>query len=152
MCTAKRKNCWYNSHWHKGLGSDCLLIQQPVLIASQSILYSFSYIAEWLNRYTLVVVTQVPLTLPAGLIALMDLLAVLSSVSDHWPQKTHTRWWQWYVAVNLSMWNPDSSHIIILSQASAHTETLPPCSADNQLIFMFPTGALWKVIMTTIMP
>lgn len=50
------------------------------------------------------------------------------------------------------MWKPDNSLIIILSQASARTEDLLPCSADNQLIFMLLTGALWKVIMTAIMP
>ena len=74
----------------------------------------------------------------------MDLIAVLSSASDHRPQGTHARWWRWYVVVNLSMWKPDSSLIIILSQASACTEDLLPCSADNQLAFMLPTGAFLK--------
>lgn len=92
-----------------------------------------------------------PPTVPAGLIALMDLL----ELPRHQRQATGhrgraLRWWLRYVVVNLSMWKPDSDLIIILSRASACTEDTLSCSADNQLIFMLPIGAVWKVVMTAI--
>lgn len=71
---------------HKGLENDCLLIQQPVVITSQSILYSFSSITSYTGALYILNPLYPPSIVPAGLIALMDLLAVLSSASDHQPQ------------------------------------------------------------------
>lgn len=121
---SSRQNNWTNyciEIYRKKHG--CLLIQQTVLITSELILHSLSNILVWVPRCTLYSYSSLStIHRSAGLIALMELLAVLSSASDHQPQVTCSRWWQWYAVVNLLMWKPDSSLIIILSPASACTE------------------------------
>lgn len=66
----------------------------------------------------------------------------LSSLMDHQPRRTYTRWWQRSAVVNTSMWRQDSGLITVLSQASARADDLLHRSANNQLIFMLPAGAL----------
>lgn len=67
------------------------MFQQPVLIASQSILHSVSNIPVWVPGALYVPARPAP-TVLAGLIALMALLAARPSAWDHQPELTCSGW------------------------------------------------------------